>query len=173
MRSPNWRYTASGSNWTFCTTYCAQDSMSRAGTRVSRPAHRPTIASTPSVPITSRARSVSSFPPGPRPSPRARRPRPARRSRASGRHHRERAHGAGRDALAAAGTGVAIDDQLVERQVDRLGRAEGQTETTAVADLQIDARDDGGAGMRHAANLSEPGEERQASALLGVSVFSS
>src|SRR2546427_3224833 len=45
MRSPNWRYTASGSNWTFCTTYWAQDSMSRAGTRVSNPAHRPTIAS--------------------------------------------------------------------------------------------------------------------------------
>src|SRR5207244_12155545 len=87
-------------------------------------------------------------------------------------HHRWRARGAGRDALAAAGTGVAIDDQLVERQVDRLGRAEGQTQTAAIADQQIDARDVGGAGMRHAANLSERDEERQASALLGVSVFS-
>src|SRR3989441_13161231 len=66
------------------------------------------------------------------------RSRPARRSRASGRDHRQRAHGAGRDALTTAGTGVAIDDQLVERQVDRFGRAEGQTETAAVADQQID-----------------------------------
>src|SRR2546422_5151930 len=41
-------------------------------------------------------------------------------------------------------SGVAIDDQLVERQVDRFGRAEGQTETAAVADQQIDARDVGG-----------------------------
>src|SRR5207245_513029 len=190
---------ASGSKSTFCRTYWAHDSMSRAGTRVSSPAHRPTIASTPSAPITTRARQTSSprrprtrtrrpwdraratphrargpraSLPRPPPSRRARRPRPAHRCRASGRHHRERADGARRDALAAAGTGLLVDQQFVEREMDRLGRTEGQTETAAVADQQIDARDVGGAGMRHGANLSERDEERQASALLGVSVLS-
>src|SRR2546427_11396201 len=38
-------------------TYCAHDSMSRAGTRVSSPAQRPTIVSTPSAPITTWART--------------------------------------------------------------------------------------------------------------------
>src|SRR5207245_6694320 len=77
-----------------------------------------------------------------------------------------------RDALAAAGTGLLVDQQLVELEMDRFGRAEGETETAAVAQLQSDARDLGGAGMRHAANLSGRNEGRQASALLGVSVFS-
>ena len=38
------------------TTYCAQLSMSRDGTRVSSPAQRPTMLSTPSAPMTTRAR---------------------------------------------------------------------------------------------------------------------
>src|SRR6267378_3136198 len=43
-------------------TYWAHDSMSRDGTRVSSPAQRPTIVSTPSAPITIRARYSSSWP---------------------------------------------------------------------------------------------------------------
>src|SRR3989449_8231768 len=43
-----------------CSTYWAHDSISRAGTRVSSPAQRPTIASTPSAPITIRARNICS-----------------------------------------------------------------------------------------------------------------
>ena len=56
-------------------TYCAHDSMSRAGTRVSSPAQRPTIASTPSAPITIRTRTDSS--------PRAPRSRTSQRPSAS------------------------------------------------------------------------------------------
>ncbi len=55
--------------------------MSRAATRVSSPAQRPTIVSTPSAPITTRAVTVSS-PPGPRSRTRQRPPPgPSARSR--------------------------------------------------------------------------------------------
>src|SRR4029450_3697655 len=62
---------ASGSKSIPWTTYCAQLSMSREGTRVSSPAQRPTMLSTPSAPMTMRARTSDA----PRaPSPRARHP---------------------------------------------------------------------------------------------------
>src|SRR6266516_1340888 len=51
---------ASGSKSMPSSTYWAHDSMSRAGTRVSSPAQRPTIVSTPSAAMTTRARMVSS-----------------------------------------------------------------------------------------------------------------
>ncbi len=54
--SPKCSTIASASIVVSSTTYCAQLSMSRARTRVSRPAQRPTALSTPSAAITTRAR---------------------------------------------------------------------------------------------------------------------
>src|SRR2546421_2702788 len=274
-------------------TYCAHDSMSRAGPPVSSPAQRPTIVSTPSAPMTTFARTVSSppgarSPPAPRPSaarsmppasvavrtaapaaaacsastaskrvrskiqamsghatftsvssgarmmtrvmrreaqgapsgsmnsrkpgsptPSAQRTgapttgsRSIRRTSSSGaarlasaaatlpagpapttrmsrpgiRDHREGADGARGHALAAAGARLAIDQQVLESEVDRLGGAEGEAQPAAVAHGEVDDGDLGGQracerGGRHGANASRRPETRQASALFEVTLF--
>jgi len=62
--------------------------------------------------------------------------------------HRERAHGTGRDALAAAGAGVAIDHQILEVEVDRLGGAQRQAQAAAIAHGKVDNGDLGGPRAR-------------------------
>src|SRR5947199_155074 len=131
-----------------CNTYCAHDSMSRAGTRVSSPAQRPTIVSTPSAQRTgaptARSRSsnttsssgaaclayqAATAPAGPAPT--------TRTSTSGIDNHGERPNGAGGDALLAAGAGCVIDRQEVQLEVDRLRRAERQTEATTIAGGEV------------------------------------
>src|SRR5206468_7449121 len=61
-------------------------------------------------------------------------PAPTTRTSTSGiDNHGERPNGAGGDALLAAGAGCVIDRQEVQLEVDRLRRAERQTEATTIA----------------------------------------
>src|SRR2546422_172774 len=149
-------------------TYCAHDSMSRAGTRVSSPAQRPTMASTPSAPMTILPRHVAApcqprehTRPGAPAARRARRsgaagggaalsappaatppagPAPTTSTSTSGIGHRERAHGAGRDALPAPRAAGAVDHQVVELEVNGFRRTQRQAQPAAVAYRQIHHR---------------------------------
>ena len=83
-------------------------------------------------------------------------PAPTIKMSTSGIDHGERADRTRRDALATAGASPAVYHQVVEFEVDRFGRAQGQAQAAAVARGQVDHGDFSGTGATHGRTVAAP-----------------
>src|SRR6185503_9432198 len=70
------------------------------------------------------------------------------------RDHRQRGDGAGRDAFVTAGTGFPVNPQIAHHEMDRLGRAEREAQTAAIAAVQVDDGHFGRGHARHGARVA-------------------